>query len=201
MFAITGTHVSASCSRCDSTSAADRHSTCRRTSGNANTWTRPLFRWPSSLSTTRKTGTPQESSDPPRWRRQRAASSRPGCHVGRSWTDSLEQFLKALATKHLALPIFLKSRAIAVASRHLGSIRSVSISTRSRDAGIAGSLVVDEVERAAQSLHATCARDNGCEESRKMRARHGAKVGPVGAHPSLVAEGMHYSNAGRLRSG
>jgi hypothetical protein len=33
---------------------------------------------------------------------------------------------------------------------------------------------------------------------RFMRARHGAKVGPVGAHPSVKG---HYSNAGRLSSG
>jgi hypothetical protein len=200
MFAITGTHVSASYSRCDSTSAADRHSTCRRTSGNANTWTRPLFRWPSSLSTTRKTGTPQESSGPRRWRRQQAASSRPGCHVGRSWTDGLEQLLKALATKHFALPILLKSRAIAVASRHLGSIRSVSISARSRRTGNCECLTK------SRSGHSIASRDV-CPivitdvESRTTRARHGAKVGPVGAHPSMVAEVMHYSNAGRLRSG
>jgi hypothetical protein len=33
---------------------------------------------------------------------------------------------------------------------------------------------------------------------RFMRARHGDKVGPVGAHPSVRG---HYSNAGRLSSG
>jgi hypothetical protein len=49
--------------------------------------------------------------------------------------------------------------------------------------------------------HATAAlnREYGCE-SRATRARPGIKLGPVGAHPSAVAERVHYSNAGWLSS-
>src|SRR6185295_5338145 len=61
--------------------------------------------------------------------------------------------------------------------------------------------VVANCDPALRLSKSATARLNRETVNRERCARHGTKVGPVGAHPSVVAERVHYSNAGWLSSG